>query len=180
MEMIAASKMRRSQERGLAGRPYAEKIQQVIANLAALPQTEEGVHPLLRRRPAARIAVVHITPDRGLCGGLNGNLNRLTTSFMLEQTVPVSLIAVGRKGLDFMRRSGGQVMAEFTHLGDRPGLLDSLPISCLVIDLYRDGFVDLVYLAYARFVSTMVQRPVLLPLLPVEPAMIPYLRAGGG
>jgi len=173
MEMIAASKMRRVQERDLAGRPYSEKIQQVIADLAALPETGRALHPLLQLRPVAKVAIVHITPDRGLCGGLNAYLNRRAASFILEQSVPVTLITVGRKGLDFMRRYGRDIRAEFTQLGDRPSLLDTLPISRIVIDDYSSGVVDLVYLVYAKFISTMVQRPVLQQLLPVEPASIP-------
>ena len=176
MEMIAASKMKRAQERGLAGRPYAEKIQQVIADLAALPETGGALHPLLQRRPVAKIVIVHITPDRGLCGGLNTNLNRLTASFILGQTVPVTLITVGRKGLDFMRRYRRDIIAEFTQLGDRPSLLDTLPISHIIIDGYSRGSVDLVYLVYAQFVSTMLQKPVLQQLLPVEPASIPMVQ----
>jgi len=93
MEMVAASKMRRAQERGLAGRPYSEKIEQVIADLAALQGVEEQ-HPLLDRRPLKNIAVVHITPDRGLCGGLNSNLNRHLGGFVLGQNVPVNVVAV--------------------------------------------------------------------------------------
>jgi F-type H+-transporting ATPase subunit gamma len=173
MEMIATSKMRRAQERGLAGRPYSEKIQQVIADLAALPQSDEALHPLLQRRPVAKIAIIHITPDRGLCGGLNASLNRKTGGFILEQTVPSSLVVVGRKGLEFMRRYRRDIRAEFTNIGDRPSLLDTLPISRIIIDDYTSGVVDLVYLAYAQFVSTMVQRPVLQQILPVEPAVIP-------
>jgi len=173
MEMIATSKMRRAQEQGLAGRPYSEKIRQVLADLAALPQAGDLLHPLLQRRPVSKIAMVHITPDRGLCGGLNANLNRQTASFIVEQSVPVTLIAVGRKGLDFMRRYGGDIRAEFTGLGDRPSLLDTLPISRIIIDDYTNGVIDLVYLVYAQFISTMVQRPILQQILPIEPAAIP-------
>jgi len=173
MEMIATSKMRRAQERGLAGRPYSEKIRQVIADLAALPLEGKVLHPLLQRRPVTRIAIVHITPDRGLCGGLNANINRITGGFILEQSVPVMLITVGRKGLDFMRRYGRDIRAEFTRLGDRPSLLDTLPISRIIIDDYTNGIIDMVYLAYAQFISTMVQRPVLERILPIEPAPIP-------
>jgi len=173
MEMIAASKMRRAQERGLAGRPYSEKIHQVLADLAALPQQGEPMHPLLQRRPVTKIAIVHITPDRGLCGGLNANINRLTASFILDQTVLVTLIGVGRKGIDFMRRYGRHIRAEFTQLGDRPSLLDTLPISRIIIDDYTSSIIDLVYLAYTKFVSTMLQRPILQQILPVEPAPIP-------
>jgi len=171
MEMVAASKMRRAQERGLAGRPYSEKIQQVIADLAALPEME--LHPLLQRRPVARIAIVHITPDRGLCGGLNTNINRLTAHFITEQEMPVSLVTVGSKGRDFMMRYGRNIRAEFAQLGDQPSLLDTLPISHIIIDDYCSGAVDLVYLSYAQFVSTMVQKPLLTQLLPVAPATIP-------
>ena len=173
MEMIAASKMRRAQEAGLAGRPYSEKIHQVLADLAALPQAGDSVHPLLQRRPVNKIVVVHITPDRGLCGGLNANLNRRLAGFVLEQSAPVSVIAVGRKGRDFMVRYGGDMRAEFTQLGDRPSLLDTLPISHIIIDDYSTRVIDMVYVSYAQFVSTMVQRPVIQQLLPVEPAVIP-------
>jgi F-type H+-transporting ATPase subunit gamma len=176
MEMIAASRMRRAQERGLAGRPYADKIQQVIADLAALIGNERAPHPLLQRRPIKRIALIHITPDRGLCGGLVGSLNRTIASYILEQKVPVSVIAVGKKGLDFVRRCDTEMVAEFTHLGDRPSLMDTLPISQIVIEDYSQGIFDLVCLVYARFVSTMVQRPLIQQLLPVEPASIPAVQ----
>ena len=173
MEMIATSKMRRAQERGLAGRPYSEKIYQVIADLAALPQEGKLAHPLLQRRPVTKVAVVHITPDRGLCGGLHSNINRKTAGFILEQSVPVTLIVIGRKGIDFMRRYGRDIRAEFTQLGDQPSFLDTLPISHIIIDDYTNGVIDLVYLVYAQFISTMVQRPILQQILPVEPAAIP-------
>ncbi|MFC1942212.1 ATP synthase F1 subunit gamma [Chloroflexota bacterium] len=172
MEMIAALKMRRAQERGLAGRPYSEKIQQVIADLAALP--EVGLqHPLLQRRKVEKIAIVHISPDRGLCGGLNANLNRRLAGFMLEKDVPVSIVAVGRKGRDFAARCNRDIRAEFIQLGDQPGYLDTLPISHIIIDDYTNGLIDMVYISYAQFVSTMVQKPVMQQLLPVEPAAIP-------
>ncbi|MBI2860968.1 MAG: ATP synthase F1 subunit gamma [Chloroflexi bacterium] len=174
MEMVAASKMRRAQERSLAARPYAEKIEQVVADLAALP--ESGLHPLLQRRPVERMTVVYITPDRGLCGGLNANLNRRIASFLAEQAgqkVPVSVISVGRKGRDFVARCGVNVCAFFTRIGDKPSLIDTLPISRMVIDEYENNVVDVVYLAYSQFVSTAVQRPVVRQLLPVQPARIP-------
>jgi len=173
MEMIATSKMRRAQERGLAGRPYSEKIRQVIADLAALPQDERVLHPLLQRRPVARIAILHITPDRGLCGGLNTSINRRAAAFILEQAVPATVICIGRKGLDFMRSHSCDIRAEFTGLGDYPSWLDTLPISRIIIDDYTAGAIDAAYLSYAQFVSTMVQRPVVMPILPVAPADIP-------
>jgi F-type H+-transporting ATPase subunit gamma len=172
MEMVAASKMRKAQERGLAGRPYSEKIEQVIADLAALPGIELH-HPLLSRRPVNRIAVLHITPDRGLCGGLNSNLNRNLGHFILEQKVPVVALCVGRKGRDFTGHSACDMRAEFTQLGDQPAYLETLPISQIIIEDYSEGLVDMVYVSYAHFVSTMVQTPVIKQLLPVEPAEIP-------
>ncbi len=172
MEMIATLKMRRAQERGLAGRPYAEKIRQVISDLAALPQEEGVLHPLLQRREVNKIAIVHIAPDRGLCGGLNANINRKTAGFILEQKVPVSIITVGRKGWDFMRRHGQEIYAEFSQIGDWPSLLDTLPISHIIIEEYQKETIDLVYLAYTQFVSTMTQKAVLQPLLPVEPEAV--------
>ncbi len=172
MEMIAASKMKKAQERGLAGRPYSQKIEQVIADLAALPDV--GLqHPLLQRRPVEKIAIVHITPDRGLCGGLNANLNRRLGSFILEQKATVEVVAVGRKGRDFAARYGCDMCAEFIQLGDQPRFLDTLPISRIVIDEYTNKSIDMVYISYAQFVSTMVQKPVMKQLLPVEPAVIP-------
>ncbi len=172
MEMIAAARMRRAQESGLAGRPYSEKITQVIAALAALPV----LHPLLQCRPVTKATVVHITPDRGLCGGLVANINRKVASFILEQEAAVKLIAVGRKGLDFMRRSRQDIVAEFSGLGDRPSLLDTLPVSRIIIDDFTSGAVDEVYLAYTRFISTMAQEPVLERVLPAEPAPIPAVQ----
>ena len=168
MEMIATSKMRRAQEAGTAGRPYDQKIRQVIADLASIPQTGE-VHPLLRRREVKKIAIVQISPDRGLCGGLTASLNRKTGGFILGQKTPVTVVSVGRKGVDFMRRTTREIRAEFSQLGDRPSLLDTLAIPRIIIDDYTSGYVDEVYVAYTRFVSTMVQTPVIEKLLPVEP-----------
>ena len=172
MEMIAASRMRRAQERTIAARPYTERMVQVLADLAAQRQAGEEIHPLLVRRPVNRIAVIHITPDRGLCGGLNANINRSVASFVLEQSVPVTIVAVGRKGRDFIVRCGQEIRAEFTHIGDKPSIFDILPIARIVIDDYTDGLIDEVYLSYAQFVTTMTQRPVLWQMLPIEPAAI--------
>jgi len=162
--------MRRVQEQALAGRPYAEKIYQVIADLAAPYQGEETIHPLLKKRPVGRIEVIHITADRGLCGGLNSNMNRATANFILGQTTPVSLVAVGRRGRDFMLRYGREIRAEFSGIGDRPSLVDTRPISRIAIDDYTNGFADQIFLAYTQFITTMTQRPRLELLLPpVEP-----------
>ena len=172
MEMIAASRMRKAQERGLAGRPYAEKIEQVIADLSALPDIGQQ-HPLLDKREVKKIGVVHITPDRGLCGGLNASLNRQLANFILKQKVPVEVIAVGRKGREFSVRNSCSLCAEFTHMSDKPSYLDTLPVSNIVIQEYTEGIIDMVYVSYAGFVSTMVQKPVMKQLLPVQPASIP-------
>jgi F-type H+-transporting ATPase subunit gamma len=173
MEMIATAKMKRAQEQAIAGRPYSNKITQVIADLAAESTRDGTIHHLLDKREVKRIAVVHITSDRGLCGGLNANMNRLTANFILEQDVPITLVTVGRKGRDFMYRHQRDIRAEFTKISDRPTLLEILPIPHIIIDDYTSGYIDRVYLAYSRFITTMVQNPTLELLLPVEPAVIP-------
>jgi F-type H+-transporting ATPase subunit gamma len=161
--------MRRAQAAAIAARPYAEKISELLADLAAQPQEEP--HPLLeRRKEVKKLAIIHITPDRGLCGGLNANLNRHTVSFITEQNVPVTIIAVGRKGRDFLSRYGCDIRADFSGLGDRPALSDTLPISRLVIEDYSSGFVGQVYLVYTKFITTMTQHPTLKELLPLAPA----------
>ena len=171
MEMVAASKMRRAQERVLAARPYAEKMVEMLSHLASQTLDPDSIHPLLQKRETSRIEIVHITPDRGLCGGLNANINRSTSSFILQGNgASASLVAVGRKGRDFMSRYGREVRAVFIDFGDRPGVIDTLPIGRIVIDDYSSGYADKVYLAYTRFVSTTVQTPVMRQLLPVEPA----------
>jgi F-type H+-transporting ATPase subunit gamma len=171
MEMIAASKLRRSQQRLLASRPYSDTIMEVMGHLAAQTgDLGDDAHPLLQRREVNRVEVIHVTPDRGLCGGLNSNLNRFVGRFVLDQAVPVSVIPVGRKGRDFMVRSSRDVRAVFVDQGDRPNLIDVLPIARLAMDDYESGYVDEVYVAYGRFVSTVVQRPTIQKLLPVEPA----------
>jgi F-type H+-transporting ATPase subunit gamma len=175
MEMIAALRMKQAQERGLAGRPYSEKITQVIADLAALAHPDSPLHPLLVRRPVQRIGIVHITPDRGLCGGLVGNMNRQTSSFILQKKLPTEVVTVGRKGNDFMRRYGQKITAEFSDLGDAPGLLEILPIARIIIDDYTAGTIDAAYIAYTRFVTTLTQKQVIQQVLPVMPAELPAI-----
>jgi F-type H+-transporting ATPase subunit gamma len=169
MEMIASSKMRKAQERGLAGRPYSDKIKQVIADLAALSQVNGDTHPLLRKRPINKIAILHITPDRGLVGGLDANLNRKTGTFILQQKAEVSMVLVGRRGIDYMRRYQRGIKAEFSKLGDKPSLVDTLPISHIIIDEYTRCEVDMVYIAYAQYINVMRQVPVIEQILPVVP-----------
>jgi F-type H+-transporting ATPase subunit gamma len=173
MEMVATAKMRRTQQRALAGRPYTEKIRQVIADLAIEPRIRGKILPLLQKREVKKIGVVHIGTDRGLCGGLNTNLNRVVAEFILQQKVPVTVLTVGRKARAFARIAKLDMRAEFSGIGDRATMLDTMPISRVVIDDYSNGEVDLVYLAYPDFISTMVQKPTIQTLLPIEPAKLP-------
>ncbi len=173
MEMVATAKMRRTQQRALAGRPYTEKIRQVIADLTIEPRIGGKILPLLQKREVKKIALVHIGTDRGLCGGLNTNLNRAVTEFILQQKVPVTVLTVGRKARAFARIAKLNVRAEFSGIGDRATMLDTLPISRVVIDDYSNGEADLVYLAYPDFISTMVQKPTIQTLLPIEPGKLP-------
>ena len=171
MEMIAASKLRRTQVAVMAGRPYSQKIQEVIGHLAAQPrEDDDAAQPLLARRQVQHVQVVHISIDRGLCGGLHSSLNMRVGQFIVQQPVPVSVICVGRKGRDFMVRDGRDVRAVFMNLGDRPALADTTAISHMAIDEYTTGQADEVYLAFPQFVSVMVQQPVMQKLLPIEPA----------
>jgi len=173
MEMVATAKMRRTQQRALAGRPYTEKIRQVIADLAIEPRVRGKILPLLQKREVKKIALVHVGTDRGLCGGLNTNLNRVVAEFVLQQKVPVTILTIGRKAKAFARIAKLDVRAEFSGIGDRATMLDTMPISRIVIDDYTHGEVDLVYLAYPDFISTMVQKPTIQTLLPIEPAKLP-------
>jgi F-type H+-transporting ATPase subunit gamma len=178
MEMIATAKMKRAQDQAKAGRPYAEKISEVISHLAYHSRVGGETHALLQNRKTRKISIIHFTTDRGLCGGLNANLNRVIGTFISEQIVPVTIITVGRKGRTFMLRAGQTIRAEFTGINDRPSLEDTLPISRVVIEDYSSGEVDLVYLTYPRFVSTLVQRPAMEVLLPIDPVELPLSQRG--
>ncbi len=173
MEMVATAKMRRTQQRALAGRPYTEKIRQVIADLAAEPGIRGKVLPLLEKSEVEKIALVHIGTDRGLCGGLNTNLNRMVSEFILQQKVPVTVITVGRKARAFARIAKLDVRAEFSGISDRATMRDTMPISRILIEDYSKGEVGLIYLAYPAFISTMVQKPTIQTLVPIEPAKLP-------
>ncbi len=175
LQLVAASKMRRAQERATEGRPYAEKIQLVLSSLASTAPgggedgDSEESHPFLTQRPVENVGILHITPDRGLCGALNANLNNSAGGFVGEAETPTAIVAVGRKGRDFFVRSRQNVAAEFTELGDYPALTDTSVIARLVMDDYLAGNVDQVFISFAEFVSTVNQRPVVRRLLPVEP-----------
>ncbi|MYE45847.1 MAG: ATP synthase F1 subunit gamma [Chloroflexi bacterium] len=177
MELVAASKMRRAQDRALAARPYSERMRAVLARLAASPEARGGgdgdsLHPLLDEREVKHFAFIHITANRGLAGGLNANMNRAGASLALERqphVERVSVISVGRKGRDFFRRAGFPQLAEFTELGDYPSMGDTLPISRIVTQDYINGEIDQVYVGFQQFVNTAVQRPTVRQLLPIEP-----------
>src|SRR5437588_2461865 len=173
MELVAASKMRRAQQNALAGRPYAEKMRFVLANLAETIALldPEALHPMLRVHEEKKaIEIILVTPNRGLAGGLPAILNRRAAQFILDQQGPaVRVIAVGKKGRDFMRRTGQNVVAEFLEIGDYPGYEDIRPIAQVAAEDFTSGAADEVYLIYAHFVNTVLQRPEVLKLLPVEP-----------
>lgn len=187
MEMVAASKMRSAQGRALQGRPYAEKLLSVMGDLAAQPGGAGAVCPilekdtvsdisicaLLEQRSVNKIAIVHFTSDRGLCGGLNTNVNRLSDTYILQQRIPVSVVAVGKKGMDFMLQVGHEVRAEFAAMSDNPSFDDVMPIARLIMDDYSNGLIDQVFVAYPRFRSTAFQEPVFEQLLPIQPAELP-------
>ena len=171
MELVAASKMRRAQQRALAGRPYAERLNWVLADLAeTLAQMDPStVHPLLQRREVRNVGVVLITPNRGLCGGLPTSVNRRASAVVLDAGVPAKLVAVGRKGRDFFRRANIELRAEFTELTDYPEYQEVLPVGRVIIDDYLAGEFDRVFIVYPYFLNTMTQEPRVRQLLPVEP-----------
>ena len=188
MELVAASKMRRAQERALAARPYSERMRTVLARLAASPEARGGgegdsLHPLLDQRQVRHFAFIHITANRGLAGGLNANMNRAGASLALERqphVERVSVLSVGRKGRDFFRRAGFPQIAEFTDLGDYPSMGDTLPISRIVTQDYISGEIDQVYVGFQQFINTAVQRPMVRQLLPIEPPPEDSESMGGG
>ena len=170
MEMVSASKMRRAQQRVTASRPYAERLQQVIADLSSLQldSQEMAEYPLLQQRPIAKSAVVLITPDRGLTGPLNSNILRRATRYIVDEaSVPVEVVAAGKKGRDFMVRTRQDVVADFTKLGDNVSLNDLRPITQIVIDDFVSGKVDAVFVVYAKFVNTLSQVPEVKQVLPI-------------
>ena len=168
MELVAGSKMRRSQTRALQARPYAEKMMEILGDLAKQRGEDEDTHPFLTVRPLKNSLILFLGPNRGLAGGLPSNMNRRAAAFALEQETPPSFVTVGRKGRDFMTRTGQKLVAEFT-MPDYPNLLDTLPVTRIVIDEYESGRVDRVFLLYPRFVNTAVQLPAVRQILPIEP-----------
>ncbi len=166
MELVAAAKMRRAQERVEAARPYAEEITNVIADI--FRRDPEYKHPYLEVREVRKRLVVLITTDRGLVGALNGNNIRLALREMNESPVPASVVTIGRKGRDTMRRLRKELVADRSGLGDRPSMGDVLPAIRVAMEQYENGDVDQVDLVYAQFISAGRQRAVARRLLPLE------------
>ena len=171
MEMVAASKMRKAQERMRASRPYAAKMRNVIAHLGnAHPEYK---HPYLVPREVKRVGFIVISTDRGLCGGLNTNLFRKLARQMGELSgkgVEVDLCLIGSKAQTFFKRFGGKVLGTISHLGDVPRVMDLIGTVKVMLDAYDEGSIDEVYIAYNNFVNTMTQTPTLEQLVPAKPA----------
>lgn len=176
MEMVAASKMRRAQERMRAARPYAERMRAVIGHLQyAHPEYR---HPFLAVRPVRRAALIVITSDRGLCGALNSNVLRLVLAELeaaAKGGITLQFSTLGGKGLNFLKRVGAQVVAHAGQLGDAPRSEDLVGVMKVLLDEYRAGTLDRIDITYNRFVNTMTQKPVVERLLPLPEISDPAL-----
>ena len=168
MEMVAASKMRRAQERMLATRPYAEKIQNVVSHVShAHPEYH---HPYLDQREAKRVGLIIISTDRGLCGGLNINLFKSVITAMKEWDaagLEIDLTLIGTKSAGFFKRLGGNITSTAAHLGDAPSIVELIGTVKVMLDAYEAGGIDRLYLAHNEFENTMSQNPVMKQLIPV-------------
>lgn len=174
MEMVAASKMRKAQERMRAARPYAEKIRAIAANLAKA--NPEYVPPYLAKREQVKAAgLIVVTTDKGLCGGLNTNSLRIALNKYKElqaANVKISVTALGNKGLGFFNRLGANVVSSATQLGDKPQLEKLLGAITTQLSAYEKGELDAVYLVYSDFINTMKQEPAIVQLLPLPAAQM--------
>ena len=168
MQFVAASKLKRAQDATLAARPYSEKLDEVLADVAAVLDGDE--HPLLAKSEGGKRLIVLITTDRPLSGPLNTNIVRFVARDIIEKPGDVAVITVGRKGRDAMRRTGVPLEAHFATFGDRPSFADVLPLARLIRDDYLAGTYSQVDLVYSHFVSTLIQRPELIQVLPITPA----------
>ncbi len=168
MQFVAASKLKRAQDATLAARPYSEKLDEVLADLAAVLGQED--HPLLGKPSSEKRLIVLITTDRPLSGPLNTNIVRFVARDIVDNPGDVALITVGRKGRDAMRRTGIPLEAHFATFGDRPTFADVLPLARLVTDDFLAGTYGRVDIVYSQWVSTLVQRPTALTILPIQPA----------
>jgi len=168
MEMVAASKMRKAQERMRAARPYSEKIRNIAAHLGQA--NPEYTHAFMKTNEAKAAGYILVTTDKGLCGGMNTNVLRaLTVKLREEQAagVTVEAVAIGNKGLSFLNRIGARVVSHATHLGDTPHLDKLIGPVKVLLDAYAEGKVNAVYLCYTRFINTMRQESVVEQLLPL-------------
>ena len=168
MQFVAASKLKRAQDATLQSRPYADKIDEVLADLASVLGEEE--HPLLAVRAEGARAIVLLTTDRGLAGSLNTNTIRFTAQLITEHGGDLRVVTVGRKGQGAMRRARVPIAASFDGYGDRPSFASVVPLARLLTDDYLAGTYSVIDLVYPRFISTLTQRPVVDRLLPVEPS----------
>jgi F-type H+-transporting ATPase subunit gamma len=168
MQFVAASKLKRAQDATLSSRPYSEKLDEVIADLAAVLDAE--THPLLARRDEGKRLFVVVTTDRGLAGPLNTNTVRFALKEIVEHPGDVAVVTVGRKGRDALRRARVPIVAHFAGFGDRPSFADVTPLTRLISDDFLAGTYARIDLVYPRFVSTLVQRPDLDQLLPIRPS----------
>jgi len=170
MEMVAASKMRKAQERMRAARPYADKIRNITANLSRA--TPEYQHPFVVKNAGnQRVGMIVVTTDKGLCGGLNTNILRAATNKVRELDaagVKVEAVAIGNKGLGFLNRIGVKVVSQAVQLGDTPHLEKLIGPAKVVLDAYAEGKLDAVYFCYTRFINTMKQEPMVEQLLPLS------------
>ncbi len=169
MEMVAASKMRKAQERMRAARPYSDKIRNIASNLA--DANPEYTHPfLVKQNNAKTVGFIVVTTDKGLCGGLNTNALRMATAKIREletQGNKIEAVAIGNKGLGFLNRIGAKVVAHAVQLGDTPHLDKLIGPVKVLLDAYQDGKLDAVYVVYTKFINTMKQEPMLEQLLPL-------------
>lgn len=168
MEMVAASKMRKTQDRMSASKPYATKIYEVVKHVARA--TSEYHHPFMKTRAITRVGLIVVTSDRGLCGGLNANLLREVVSFVRDrqtQGQAVDLCVIGRKGQAFLKRVGGNVLATVANLGDMPSIQDLMGVIQVMLQAYYRGEIQALHLVYNEFVNTMTQTPKIEPLLPL-------------
>jgi len=169
MEMVAASKMRKAQDRMRASRPYAEKMRNVIAHLSQAHA--EIKHPYMIEREIKRVGYIVVTSDRGLCGGLNVNIFKKTINDMKahhDKGVEIDVVPVGRKAVDFFKRNPGNVVAEASQLGDSPHIHDLIGSIKVMLDAFTEGKIDALYLVSNEFVNTMTQAPTVLQMLPVS------------
>jgi len=168
MQFVAASKLKRAQDSTLAARPYSDMIDEVLADLATVLGGED--HPLLAEREGGKRLLVLITTDRGLAGPLNTNTIRFAAREITEHKGDLSVVTVGRKGRDAMRRAGVPMEAHFAGFGDRPSFADVIPLGRLITDDYLAGKFNLVDIVYSRFVTTLTQRAESFQLLPIRPS----------